>query len=276
MATSNASSDPDIHMSEDILLGEANGEQLSNDDAVSLFNSSLRKALQQQNEVIVSSIVKQLKSQPSENRANTCEEHEDSAKGGQFDFKHEGHRIQHSFNAEILERLSELKNLIAHNDLGKAEAIIDKEIAEFRQRNKILKIADRHGWDTVNEYLDDPLADNNDDAIKLRGAVNRAVRKRNYRGKPYSYTGQARRQNAFSANDFFRGFGQTFAPGVFKTIKPSDYATGQQAFYDRKCFFCRQSGHYVRDCPFARGQQVPAPNVNPAVASTSTCSSSKQ
>lgn len=142
-----------------------------------------------------------------------------------------------------------------HNDLGKAEAIIDKEIAELRQRNKILKIADRHGWDTVNEYLDDPLADNNDDAIKLRGAVNRAVRKRNYRGKPYSYTGQARRQNAFSANDFFRGFSQTFAPRVFKTTKPSDYASGQQAFYDRKCFFCRQSGHYVRDCPFARGQQ---------------------
>lgn len=191
MATSNASSDPDIHMSEDVLLGEANGEQLSNDDAVSLLNSSLRKALQQQNEVIVSSIVKKLKSQPSENRANTCEEHEESAKGGQFGFQHEGHRIQHSFNAEGLERLSELKILIAHNDLGKAEAIIDKEIAELRQRNKILKIADRHGWDTVNEYLDDPLADNNDDTIKLRGAVNRDVRKRNYRGKPYSYTGQA-------------------------------------------------------------------------------------
>lgn len=135
--------------------------------------------------------MKKLKSQTSENRANTCEEHEESAKGGQFGFQHEGHRIQHPFNAEGLERLSELKILIAHNDLGKAEAIIDKEIAELRQRNKILKIADRHGWDTVNEYLDDPLADNNDDTIKLRGAVNCDVRKRNYRGKPYSYTGQA-------------------------------------------------------------------------------------
>lgn len=115
-------------MSEDILLGEANGEQLSNDDAVSLFNSSLRKALQQQNEVIVSSIVKQLKSQPSENRANTCEEHEDSAKGGQFDFKHEGHRIQHSFNAERLERLSELKNLIAHNDWEKQKRLLRRKL----------------------------------------------------------------------------------------------------------------------------------------------------
>uniref|UniRef100_A0A8W8JAC8 C1q domain-containing protein n=1 Tax=Magallana gigas TaxID=29159 RepID=A0A8W8JAC8_MAGGI len=80
MATSNASSDPDIHMSDDVLFGEASGEQLSNDDAVPLFNCSLRKALQQQNEVIVSSIVKQLKSQLSKNRANRCEEHEESAK----------------------------------------------------------------------------------------------------------------------------------------------------------------------------------------------------
>jgi predicted nucleic acid-binding Zn ribbon protein len=45
---------------------------------------------------------------------------------------------------------------------------------------KILKIADRHGWDTVNEYLDDPLADNNEDASKLRGAIVRVgrIRKR--------------------------------------------------------------------------------------------------
>jgi hypothetical protein len=47
--------------------------------------------------------------------------------------------------------------------------LINSELDTLRQRNKILKIADRHGWDTVNEYLDDPLADNNEDASKLRG-----------------------------------------------------------------------------------------------------------
>jgi hypothetical protein len=40
--------------------------------------------------------------------------------------------------------------------------LINSELDTLRQRNKILKIADRHGWDTVNEYLDDPLADNNE------------------------------------------------------------------------------------------------------------------
>jgi hypothetical protein len=46
-----------------------------------------------------------------------------------------------------------------------------KIVLMTRQRNKILKIADRHGWDTANEYLDDPLADNNEDTFKLRGEV---------------------------------------------------------------------------------------------------------
>ncbi|CAG2239690.1 unnamed protein product [Mytilus edulis] len=47
-------------------------------------------------------------------------------------------------------------------------------LSEFKktQRNKILKIADRHGCDTVHEYLDDPLADSVEDASKLRTAVN--------------------------------------------------------------------------------------------------------
>ncbi|XP_062581906.1 uncharacterized protein LOC134243689 [Saccostrea cucullata] len=275
METSTASSD--VHYSEEVLLGESStSEQLSNEDAVSLFNSSLRKALQQQNEVIVSSIVKQINSKPNNPATNTG--HEDSAredtKHNSFDFKHEGHRIQHTFNTERIEKLIETKNFIEKKDLENAALTIEKEIGELRQRNKILKIADRHGWDTVNEYLDDPLADNNDDAVKLRGAVSRAVRKRNYRGKPYTYPMQNRRQNAFAANDFFRTFGQTFATGGYKQFaKPIEYGAGQQNF-ERKCFFCRQVGHYVRDCPFARGQQVPVSAST--VASASSNNANKQ
>lgn len=46
-------------------------------------------------------------------------------------------------------------------------------IVELRQLNNFLKIADRHSLDTVNEYLNDELADNNDDVVKFRDADNR-------------------------------------------------------------------------------------------------------
>ena len=55
------SNDTDTNIAEDVLMGDSTeNELLSNDDAVSLFNNSLKKALQQQNEAIVSSIVKQV------------------------------------------------------------------------------------------------------------------------------------------------------------------------------------------------------------------------
>jgi hypothetical protein len=41
----------------------------------------------------------------------------------------------------------------------------------LRKRNKILNIADKHGWDTVQEYLDSPLADDKDDAANLHTAI---------------------------------------------------------------------------------------------------------
>jgi hypothetical protein len=57
----------------------------------------------------------------------------------------------------------------------------------LRHRNKILRIADKHGWDTVKEYTDSDLADNAEDATKLRGAIFRAAKKRRYNfdGKDY-------------------------------------------------------------------------------------------
>jgi hypothetical protein len=46
-----------------------------------------------------------------------------------------------------------------------AEDAIKSEISQIGQRNKIIKIADRHGWDVVKEYTIHPLADENDDAV---------------------------------------------------------------------------------------------------------------
>jgi hypothetical protein len=57
------------------------------------------------------------------------------------------------------------------------KSTVDKEIDSLKQRNKKLKIADKHGSDTVREYTDvnRPLADDSEDAANLRAVISRAM-----------------------------------------------------------------------------------------------------
>lgn len=234
--------------SEDAILSD--DCNLTNDEAVSLFSSSLSKALEKQSSVIVNSISEQL------TKSTQVRSVPHVAESKEFEFKHEGHKIQHSFNQERISKLSEIDQSFKDGEFTRGSDLIAEEKAALHQRNKILKIADRHGWDTVHEYLDDPLADNNEDATKLRSAVGRAARKRSYRSRPY----EKRRGGSFSANDFFRGFSNAnnsgfpkFGMGQGKQYYDQRFdATPFQFSKDRKCFLCRQTGHYVRDCPITK------------------------
>jgi hypothetical protein len=86
---------------------------------------------------------------------------------------------------ERLEKLSRIENNIKLNKLNAVYDILTEEQTILRKRNKILKIADRHGWDTGKENLDSPSADDKEDASDLRAAISRANRKRST-PKPYS------------------------------------------------------------------------------------------
>jgi hypothetical protein len=104
---------------------------------------------------------------------------------GKFDFKNEGLKRQFLFNNDRLEAFDRIEILCSSNRVN-TDAILSIVITEaetINKRNKLLKIADRHGWDTVHEYSDDPLADDEEDAVKLWGAISRANRAR--KSKPY-------------------------------------------------------------------------------------------
>ena len=92
--------------------------------------------------------------------------------------------MQFKFSSQRSEQLSEILRLIQSDHFEEAEDVIKSEFGEFKERNKHLKIADRHGWDTVREYTLHPLADDNDDAAKLHIDIARESRKRTA-PKPY-------------------------------------------------------------------------------------------
>lgn len=107
-------------------------EQFDATDAVRLFNRRIESALEKQRVAIVSEIHEKFQSKSSE----SCV------------LRAEGNRIQFSFNEEMLRSLELIERKLMIDDINEALDIIQKEKESLRQRNKILRIADKHGWDT--------------------------------------------------------------------------------------------------------------------------------
>lgn len=200
-----------------------------------------------------------------------------------FDFKQEGLRIQFNFNCDRIEKLSELESNLDCGNFEAAQGLIKEERQKFVNRNKLLKIADTHGWDTVKEYSVDPLADDNEDASKLRAAINRARISR--RSKPYFTPLQGFRPpfNSSQASVQFSRNVQPFlaaparAGGPLQAENAGDNST--RFSQGPTCFSCHLPGHFSRDCPYRYRQVLPQQqfcNQQPAASTASSSEDSKQ
>ncbi|CAC5399139.1 unnamed protein product [Mytilus coruscus] len=106
------------------------------------FNTKIDIALDKQRSSIVSELQEKL-------QVNT-------------EIKGEGIKIQFSFNQERLSNLDRIKNFLSKGSVEEVFELIDSEKKALSHRNKLLRIADRHGWGTAKEYSDSDLTDNNE------------------------------------------------------------------------------------------------------------------
>ncbi|CAC5408015.1 unnamed protein product [Mytilus coruscus] len=184
-----------------------------------LDDSSLNKALQRQKSEILSEFKK---TQVSSDNLNTR-----TIASGQasttvfqppsFAFKQEGIKIQFNFNTDRFSALRRVEHLLNSDSLDQTldlQSIVKTELDALNQRNKILKIADRHG----------------------------ANRKRTA-NKPYSRGGG---RGGFNARDFFRGFSKESGPRIDNYNQQNNF---QQQYNDGLCFYCKRPGHTARFFP---------------------------
>ncbi|XP_060592864.1 uncharacterized protein LOC132747484 [Ruditapes philippinarum] len=168
-----------------------------------------------------------------------------------FKFKSEGNKVQFDFNSDRIEGLSRIRDLCAVS-VQATKSTVDKEIDSLKQRNKILKIADKHGWDTVREYTDSPLADDSEDASNLRAAISRAMRSRRY--QPYQRSSTASAAPQQKTQGLFRRF-----QGDNETNMSSRFGPGQPLparFGVGPCFACHLYGHFAKQCPYVQRNTV--------------------
>ena len=67
---------------------------------------------------------------------------------------------QYEFNRSVEGHLEEIA---AAKILLDARNLAEEGLCLVKERNKLIKIADQHGWDTVNRYVTDPLAEDEAD-----------------------------------------------------------------------------------------------------------------
>ena len=105
------------------------------------------------------------------------------------DIKQKGNKDQFDFNTAISFAIQECQDQTSRGNIEDLSANLTSTATKLKKRNKLIKLADRSPmeWSVIQEYEQDPMASDSDDAQKIRQTEQRAIRKRKAK-TPSSFT----------------------------------------------------------------------------------------
>lgn len=178
-------------------------------------------------------------------------------------FKKKGHEQQFKHNQQVKSVVSEAKDAVNSGKQDACIAKLNEGIELIDRRQKLILIADKseYGWKTVGEYLDNELADNDQDAKKMKKAEKEAQRKlaetrasKAARVRSWSFKSTRAVGNtaisplqssfAFPSGNYTSRFSQS--AGATRNIGPFAGGPGQKR---GTCFSCGKPGHWRAECP---------------------------
>ena len=85
-------------------------------------------------------------------------------------FKKKGNEQQFKFNQKVIQKTNAALSALEGPNIVKAKEELAEGMSLLHNRQKLIKLADKSefGWATVQEYIDDELADDEADASKIK------------------------------------------------------------------------------------------------------------
>ena len=180
-------------------------------------------------------------------------------------FKKKGNERQYRHNEEVKLKLMEARSALDETPLAveKAKTALEEGEKLIVERQKHIRIADRseNGWVTVDEYVEDELADNSDDEKRLLRADARASRKLKSALKAkftQKKTVYNKRSVGFQAGGRPASSSYSQVPQLIQHVVPASqpatsyryqYPGGSSVAGFGPCFECGMVGHLRKYCP---------------------------
>ena len=170
-------------------------------------------------------------------------------------FKKKGNEQQFNFNRKVIQKSSSALKAVESSNIVKAREELLEGISLLNNRQKIIKLADKSefGWATVQEYLDDELADDEADASKIKKAEKRAATRikslQEKKRKTVAKTSSAS-TSQFAPTRNSNYFGQ-FQPNIPYFRPQSRYSPHPSNSFKSLdlCYRCGKRGHWASYCP---------------------------
>ena len=148
------------------------------------------------------------------------------------------YQIQSEFNNSVLKKLKDALEVDTSEDRS---SLLEEGIELIKQRNKLLVISDKYGWETGVAYMLDPIAEDSDDERRIKKARKEAKLFKEEKKK------QLKSKRPSVKKVPFLGDRNPSFPSML-----NDSAKGV-------CHRCGRPGHYARPCRAAIPPYRPGP-----------------
>ena len=164
-----------------------------------------------------------------------------------FVFKKKGNKQQSDFNRKILHVNEHALTALKNRQYERAQKELEEGRHLISKRQKVIKLADKSefGWGTVNEYLMDESASDDEDAEKIKKAERRAAQKSKER-----LASRNKRKVTVTANQFHSNR-YNFDPFRRSSKVPIDFFRHNNANNRTSndiCYRCGKPGHWAKFC----------------------------